>query len=162
MRVRSALLRADRTPALPAFAEVESGLKASAQVTSIAWDEARHLRIDELALISSAKVKHQTQDALNVTQVYDVSGAALLHQALGGDRAHLLDLDVADDIQPGIAGPDRDPGRIRLVGPGDRAHRDQGVRVVASCADHQDRTIEPRFVPEGRAEIGVPDAASPG
>jgi glycosyltransferase involved in cell wall biosynthesis len=46
MRVRSALLRADQAPALLALAQVEAGLKASARVTSITWDEARCLRIE--------------------------------------------------------------------------------------------------------------------
>jgi glycosyltransferase involved in cell wall biosynthesis len=45
MRVRSALLRADRVDGLEALARIESGLKASAEATSIEWDESGRLRL---------------------------------------------------------------------------------------------------------------------
>jgi hypothetical protein len=46
MRMRSALLRADRVDGLLALAEIEAGLKSSAQVTSIGWDDSNRLRIE--------------------------------------------------------------------------------------------------------------------
>jgi poly(ribitol-phosphate) beta-N-acetylglucosaminyltransferase len=46
MRVRSALLRDDRLDDMLALARTEIGLKASAYVTSIAWDENRRLRLE--------------------------------------------------------------------------------------------------------------------
>ena len=52
MRLRSALLRADRADGLRALAEVESGLKAEANVTSISWDESRRLRLEIEARVS--------------------------------------------------------------------------------------------------------------
>jgi poly(ribitol-phosphate) beta-N-acetylglucosaminyltransferase len=45
-RIRSALLRADRVDGLQSLAEIESELKASAQVTSIGWDENGRLRLE--------------------------------------------------------------------------------------------------------------------
>jgi poly(ribitol-phosphate) beta-N-acetylglucosaminyltransferase len=45
MRVRSALLRADRVDDMLRLVQAELGLKACAQVTSIAWDPYRRLRL---------------------------------------------------------------------------------------------------------------------
>jgi len=59
MRVRSALLRADRPAALVALAQVEAGFSAAARVTSIGWDDDGFLRLEveaEVALDGTAPV----------------------------------------------------------------------------------------------------------
>lgn len=52
MRMRSALLRADRVDGLLALASIEIKLKSSAYVTSIAWDDDDRLRIEIEAKVS--------------------------------------------------------------------------------------------------------------
>jgi glycosyltransferase involved in cell wall biosynthesis len=46
MRIRSALLRANRVDGLLRLAEIESSLTSSARVTSIRWDDDNRLRLD--------------------------------------------------------------------------------------------------------------------
>jgi glycosyltransferase involved in cell wall biosynthesis len=46
MRMRSALLRADRVDGMLELAGIEAGLKATANVTSIGWDESNRLRLE--------------------------------------------------------------------------------------------------------------------
>jgi poly(ribitol-phosphate) beta-N-acetylglucosaminyltransferase len=71
MRVRSALLRANRVEEMLALARMETGLKASAFVTSIGWEDSGRLRLEveakvffeDESLLQFEKVGSEAPDA---------------------------------------------------------------------------------------------------
>jgi glycosyltransferase involved in cell wall biosynthesis len=75
MRVRSELLRANRVDDMLALVQAELGLRASAHVTSIAWDANRRLRIEVEAKVLSEDGSELTFEPIPVGAAAGVTGA---------------------------------------------------------------------------------------